>query len=99
VNSFYTLWYGYAWPSLKGNGPEALIQTIVYGLIALVFVPPIRKWFKREYDKVHVKVDHAIRQNAHIIAHTKGVPNVSHDGTDLTADHNGVPLVAPPKEK
>ena len=92
-----TLWFGYTWPSLQGNGPEALVQTIVYGLIALVFVPPIRKWFKREYDKVHAKIeqghaelhaklDHNARLSRHIIEHTKGIPNVDHEGNSLIGD-------------
>ena len=60
----YVLWYGYAWPSLKGNGPEALVQTVVYGAIAYAIVPPFRKWvnghFKRvqeTHDSIHAKLD------------------------------------------
>ena len=54
------LWFGYFWPSLQGNGPEALIQTVVYGAIAVLFVPPVRHWFEREHDKIHAKMDHII---------------------------------------
>lgn len=44
----YTLWYGYAWPSLKGNGPEAVIQTVAYGAIALALVPVVRRFIRAE---------------------------------------------------
>ena len=48
MHVLYVLWYGYAWPSLKGNGPEALIQTIVYGALAVAIYPPLRKWATQE---------------------------------------------------
>ena len=94
MNWLHTLWFGYTWPSLKGNGPEALVQTVVYGLIALIFVPPVRRWFKKEYDKVHAKIDkghaelHAkLEANAalsrHIIRHSKNIPNEDRDGNLL----------------
>lgn len=53
----YTLWFGYVWPSLKGNGPEAVVQTIVYGAIAMAVYPPLRKWSRAEITKVHHKLD------------------------------------------
>jgi hypothetical protein len=88
------LWFNYFWASIKGNGPEALVQTIVYGIIAILFVPPIRRWFKAEYDKVHAKIDlghkelhakldHNARLAQHIIEHTKGIPNEDHLGNSL----------------
>jgi hypothetical protein len=52
-----SLWWGYGWPSDKGNGPEALQQTIAYALIAAVFVPPVRHFIALEFHKVHLKVD------------------------------------------
>lgn len=71
------LWLGYFWPSLKGNGPEALVQTILYGLIALIFVPPVRRWAERhvhalkehitaEHAKVHEKLDFVIKHHPDI---------------------------------
>ena len=48
MHIFWTLWYGYNWPSLKGNGPEAIDQTIVYAAIGLMLYPPLRKWSRRE---------------------------------------------------
>lgn len=61
-----TLWFGYAWPSLKGNGPEALIQTVVYGALAVIFVPVVRRFVKTEMRKVHAKLDHVIRYHPDI---------------------------------
>jgi hypothetical protein len=52
------IWLQYFWGSLKGNGPEAIVQTVVYGLIALVFVPPIRHWAERHVKAIHDKLDH-----------------------------------------
>jgi hypothetical protein len=66
VNWLYTLWFGYVWPSLKGNGPEAVVQTIVYGGIAYIFVPPFRKWLHGEFTHVHAKIDHIIKHHPDI---------------------------------
>lgn len=52
------LWFDYAWPSDKGNGPEALQQTIVYAAVAAVLVPAVRHFVAREFGKVHHKIDH-----------------------------------------
>ena len=41
--------------SLKGNGPEALVQTLVYGIIAMVLIPPVRRWWGNEFAKVHAE--------------------------------------------
>ena len=64
------------WPSLNGNGPEALAQTLVYGLIAVALIPPIRRAIERftkrhvdsikahvtaEHQLVHDKLDHVIQ--------------------------------------
>jgi len=61
MNWLYTLWFGYVWPSLKGNGPEALVQTVVYAAIALAVYPPLRKWAKYEVGHLHAKVDHLVK--------------------------------------
>ena len=60
------LWFGYAWPSIKGNGPEAIFQTVLYGAIAIIFVPPIRRWFVEEHKKIHAKLDHVIKHHPDI---------------------------------
>ena len=54
------LWFGYAWPSLKGNGPEALIQTVAYAAVAVAVYPPLRHWASRETAHLHAKMDHII---------------------------------------
>ena len=53
----HNLWFNYFWSSLKGNGPEALVQTVLYGLIALAVVPPFRHWFERHVKSIHDKLD------------------------------------------
>ena len=58
---WWVLWFDYGYPSLKGNGPEALVQTIVYGMIAFAVYPPLRKWAKRETEHLHAKVNHLIK--------------------------------------
>lgn len=85
MNTFSQLWFNYFWPSLKGNGPEALVQTVVYGLIAIVFVPPIRRWFKAHLESIHAKVDH-------LILHSSEVPN---EVPGLPAEHQPRPVVSP----
>ena len=66
MNWLYTLWFGYFWPSLKGNGPEALVQTVVYGLIAYAFVPVFRKFINSHMKSIHRKLDHVIKNSPDI---------------------------------
>lgn len=53
----HNLWFNYAWSSDKGNGPEALQQTILYGAIAAILIPAVRHFLKREFGKVHAKIE------------------------------------------
>jgi hypothetical protein len=79
----YTLWFGYIWPSLKGNGPEALVQTIVYAGVAVAIYPPLRDWAKREAEKFHAteKADreHLHAKLDHIIKHHPDIPEFPQD--------------------
>ena len=52
-----SLWFNYFWPSLKGNGPEAAVQTVLYATLAVVLIPPVRHFFKRHFESVHAKLD------------------------------------------
>lgn len=73
------LWFNYGWPSDKGNGPEGLQQTIVYGAIAAILVPAVRHFIAREFDKVHKKIDHV---HATMVTHHeehKALINEVHD--------------------
>jgi hypothetical protein len=63
MTSLYHLWFSYFVPSFWGNGPEAIAQTVLYGLIALAVIPPFRHWFERHIKSLHEKLD---------IAHEKG---------------------------
>ena len=54
------LWFTYFWSSDKGNGPEGLQQTVVYAIAAVILVPPVRHYIKREFEKVHHKLDHVL---------------------------------------
>ena len=58
--------YGYIWSSLKGNGPEALVQTIVYAGILYTCYPPFRRWVKHESSLMHAKMDHIIKHHPDI---------------------------------
>ena len=64
MHTLYVLWFGYFKPSLYGNGPEALIQTVAYAAVAVAVYPPLRKWATKEERAVnaelHRKVDHII---------------------------------------
>ena len=65
-----SLWFNYSWPSDKGNGPEALQQTIIYFLIAALFIPVVRRFIQREFHKahadIHAKLDHIIKHHPDI---------------------------------
>lgn len=62
----WVLYFDYVWPSIKGNGPEAVVQTLVYGALAVIFIPPVRHWAERETKKLHAKLDHVIRHSTDI---------------------------------
>ena len=62
----HTLWFGYFWPSLKGNGPEAIAQSVVYALAGYVLIPPFRKWVNSGFQGLHEKVDHIIKHHPDI---------------------------------
>ena len=76
------LWFNYFWSSLKGNGPEALVQTVVYGAIAVAIWPPARKaidrFAKRHADdlKAHVAAENAAIHEKldHVIKHHPDIP-------------------------
>lgn len=93
MNWYFHFWSNWEWPSLRGNGPEDLTSLLIVTIIASIVVPRIRRWWvrraedaKHEAAILHAKLDHAIKQNAHLIKHGGDhIPNVSHDGIDLTA--------------
>jgi hypothetical protein len=74
----YNFWYHYEVPSLYGNGPEAVTELIVVGIVTALLIPPIRKWIQGEFHKVHSKIDaghaelHA--KMDHIIKHHPDIP-------------------------
>ena len=51
------IWFTYAYPSLLGNGPEDLIRTTIAGVLAYVFIPQVRRFFERGWDKLHGRLD------------------------------------------
>ena len=67
MHTLWYLWIAYFWPSLKGNGPEALVQTLVYAAIAIVLYPPLRDWITHEAHSgeklLHDKLDHIIKHH------------------------------------
>jgi hypothetical protein len=80
------LWFGYGWLSDKGNGPEAIQQTILYAAIAVILVPAVRRFLRLEFAKVHTKIEqghaeiterlHRSEKLAHhIIVNSPGIDN------------------------
>lgn len=53
-------WFGYWWPSDLGNGPESLQEMVVIAFITSLVYPPIRHYVKREFEKIHHKLDHVL---------------------------------------
>ena len=87
-------WFHYWWPSLQGNGPEDLTSLIIIGIVTSIVVPKVRRWWITREQHLHAKVDLMLKQNAHLIHHTKSVPNEHSDGTDLShvpEDLKGLP--------
>ena len=74
-------WFVWIYPSLRGNGPEGLAQSLVYGMIAFAVYPPLRKWAKRETAHLHAKVDRLTHLHEDL-----------HDKVDaLSGGTNGIP--------
>jgi ABC-type Fe3+ transport system permease subunit len=65
----HNLWFNYAWSSDKGNGPEAIQQTILYALVAALFIPIVRHFIQRELKKAHDE----IHDHLHDIADKLGI--------------------------
>lgn len=83
------LWFTYFVPSLWGNGPEAIVQTVAYGAAAVVLIPPVRKFVARhvrdikehvtgETKALHEKLDLAHAKMDHIIKYHPDVPAFVH---------------------
>ena len=77
------VWFGYAWPSLLGNGPEDLIRTTVAGVLAYVFIPQVRRFIERGWDRLHARLDNVQdshkslhRKLDHIIKHHPDLPDL-----------------------
>ena len=62
----YHQWFGYEWPSDKGNGPEAITELIVLGIITAIVIPPIRRWFLSKFHHMHERLEEV---HATVIAH------------------------------
>lgn len=74
MNWLHTLWFGYFWNSLKGNGPEDLIAFLLIGGGATY----LGRWALREWrdhkDHVHSKLDHLILHSADVPNEVPGLP-------------------------
>ena len=68
------LWFAYFVPSLWGNGPEAIVQTVVYGVAAAILIPPVRHWFEGHIKALHEKMDTSHALMHHIIEHHPEIP-------------------------
>ena len=63
------IWFGYAWPSLEGNGPEDLIRTTIALILAVIIVPQVRRFFLHGWDKLHSRFDHLHESHDEIHEH------------------------------
>ena len=70
------LWFGYAWPSLEGNGPEDLISFIVLGTLTAILWPRI----KRAWRGHRGAVERNFIALQHIAKHSPDIPEIGHDG-------------------
>ena len=77
------IWFGYAYPSLLGNGPEDAIRTAIALVLAYVFIPKVRRFFTKGWDRIHAKLsglhdshDELHRKLDHIIRHHPDIPDL-----------------------
>lgn len=100
MNGLHHFWFVWAWPSLKGNGPEDVIGTIGVAVIASLLWPPARRAIHRFVDaktlaiKAHVtghhrahaeELDELRRRLDHIIANHPDIPDLP-DASPAAAD-------------
>jgi uncharacterized membrane protein len=71
-----SIWINYFWSSDKGNGPEAIQQTVLYAAVAAILIPAVHRFVKRELEKIHNKLDSAHMKMDHIIFHSKDIPEL-----------------------
>ena len=56
-DQLHHVWFSYVVPSLYGNGPEDLIRTAIAVTLAYVFIPQVRRFFLRGWDRLHKRFD------------------------------------------
>lgn len=79
-----------AWEAVKTNIGAGFYWAAIAGIGSAALYPPLKAAITKHWALFHAKLDHIMKQNAHIIKHSKTIPNESvTDGTDLTADHEG----------
>ena len=71
MHTLWYIWIDYFWASLKGNGPEALVQTVAYAAIAVALYPPLRRWATKEEREMRAELH---RKMDHIIFHHPDIP-------------------------
>lgn len=74
LNELHHLWFTYGWPSLQGNGPEDGMRTLAAVVLASVFYPPFHRFIRREWERMHAKLDHIIEHHPNIPPFPKGRP-------------------------
>ena len=76
LNWLHYMWFSYFWPSLKGNGPEAIVQTVTYAAIGYLVYPPFREWINSHFNAVHARHDDVLDHLKHIIEHHPDIPEL-----------------------
>jgi hypothetical protein len=60
VNWLHTLWFGYWYPSIKGNGPEDFLGFLLLGGGVVWLGKWVLKEWRAHKAHVHAKLDHLI---------------------------------------
>lgn len=79
MNWLHQMWFGYVYPSLKGNAPEDAFHLLVFAILGVVIYPPARKFFAKEWNHLHAKLDGII-----------GSHNLLHAKMDAIIEHHGI---------
>ena len=66
MNWLHTVWFGYAVPSLYGNGPEALIEIAILAVLGRLAWPFIKREIHSGEALIHRKIDHVIHHSEDI---------------------------------
>ena len=74
------IWIAYFWPSLKSNGPEALIQVAAGMAVATALWPVARKVFRNEVKRAHTEMTGVEHELERVLPDVRNIWKKVHHG-------------------